>query len=545
MICGSAGCGKTLLALEFLVRGATQYDEPGVFVTFEESAEELTENVRSLGFDLDELVEQQKLSLDYVQVERSEIEETGEYDLEGLFVRLGFAIDSIGAKRVVLDTIESLFASLSNQAILRAELRRLFRWLKDKGVTAVITGERGDGALTRQGLEEYVSDCVILLDHRVTEQISTRRLRIVKYRGSVHGNNEYPFLIDEAGISVLPVTSLGLQHEASNERVSTGISRLDAMLGGKGYYRGSSVLVSGTAGSGKTSVSASFVNAACRRGERAMYFAFEESQGQFIRNMRSIGVDLEPCIKRDLLRFHAARPTLYGLEMHLATIHKMVNDFDPRAVVIDPLSNFTSAGTNSEVKAMLMRLLDYLKSKQITTIFTNLTAGGGPAEQTDAGVSSLMDTWLLLRDVELGGERNRCMYVLKSRGMAHSNQVREFLLSDRGVELVDAYLGPEGVLTGSARLVQESKEEAESLLRRQEIETKQHALDRQRQALESQIAAMRAEFEAKEEELCREIGRQTEREGQIAQDRVAMAHSRKSESDGDGAVPPAKSRKGR
>jgi circadian clock protein KaiC len=544
LICGSAGCGKTLLAMEFLVRGATQYGEPGVFMAFEETAEDLTQNVRSLGFDLDELVAQKKLAIDYVRVERSEIEETGEYDLEGLFVRLGLAIDSTGAQRVVLDTIESLFAGLSNQAILRAELRRLLRWLKDKGVTAIITGERGDGSLTRHGLEEYVSDCVILLDHRVTEQISTRRLRIVKYRGSAHGNNEYPFLIDEAGISVLPVTSMGLMHEVSNERVSSGIPRLDAMLSGRGYYRGSSVLVSGTAGSGKTSVAASFVDAACRRGERAMYFAFEESQGQLIRNMRSVGIDLEPWIHSDLLRFHAARPTLYGLEMHLATIHNMVNTFQPHAMVIDPLSNFTASGTNTEVKAMLMRLLDYLKSKQITTVFTNLTSGGASNEQTEVGVSSLMDTWLLLRDLELGGERNRSMYILKSRGMAHSNQLREFLLTDHGVELVDVYLGPEGVLTGSARLALESREKAEALAREEAIESKQRELDRQRQALESQIAVMRAEFQAKEDELSRHLVQQKAQGRQLADDRLAMAHSRKSDKDGEATASVSNNRSG-
>ena len=533
LVCGSAGCGKTLFGIEFLVRGATQYDEPGVFMAFEETAEELAQNVLSLGFDLDELVRQKKLSIDYVRVERSEIEETGEYDLEGLFVRLGYAIDSIGAKRVVLDTLESLFAGLSNQGILRAELRRLFRWLKQKGVTAIISAERGDGTLTRQGLEEYVSDCVILLDHRVTEQISTRRLRIVKYRGSLHGTNEYPFLIDEAGITVLPVTSLGLQHEVSNERVSSGIPRLDSMLTGRGYYRGSSVLICGTAGSGKTSLAAHFVDAACRRGERAMYFAFEESQGQLVRNMRSIGIDLEPWIKSDRLRFHAARPTLCGLEMHLATIHKRVSDFQPGAVVIDPLSNFTAAGTTGEIKAMLMRLIDFFKSNQITAVFTNLTSGGGPTEQTEVGVSSLMDTWLLLRDIELGGERNRSMYVLKSRGMAHSNQLREFLLTDHGAELLDVYLGPEGVLTGSARLAQESREKAAALLRQQEIQMRQRELERRREALEAQIAVMRAKFQAQEEELCRTITQYQTRETQIAQDRLAMGHSRQSEGNGD------------
>ena len=539
LVCGSAGCGKTLLGMEFLVRGATEFDEPGVFMAFEETAEELTQNVRSLGFDLDDLVRQKKMSLDYVRIERSEIEETGEYDLEGLFIRLGCAIDSIGAKRVVLDTIESLFSGLCNTAILRAELRRLFHWLKQKGVTAIITGERGDGRLTKHGLEEYVSDCVIALDHRVSEQLSTRRLRVVKYRGSVHGTNEYPFLIDEQGISVLPVTSLGLRHEVSNERISTGVARLDSMFGGQGYYRGTSVLVSGTAGSGKTSLAAHFVDAACRRGETCLYFAFEESESQLVRNMRSIGIDLAPWIKQGLLHFHAARPTLSGLEMHLTTMHKCVNDVQPAAVVIDPISNFLAAGTTTEVKSMLIRLIDFFKGKQITTVFTNLTSGGGPTEQTDIGVSSLMDTWLLMRDLELGGERNRSLYILKSRGMSHSNQLREFLLTDRGVDLLDVYLGSEGVLTGSARLAQETRENAESVARRQEIERKQRELERKKRVLEAQIAELRAEFESQEEELGLVINEQKTRETQLLQDRLAMGQSRKADADGDKGAAPA------
>ena len=527
LVCGSAGCGKTLLALEFLVRGATDFGEPGVFMAFEETADELTKNVRSLGFDLDEMTQQKKIAIDHVRIERSEIEETGEYDLEGLFVRLGCAIDAIGAKRVVLDTIESLFAGLSNTAILRAELRRLFRWLKDKGVTAIITGERGDGTLTRHGLEEYVSDCVIMLDHRVNDQISTRRLRVVKYRGTAHQTNEFPFLIDEDGISVLPITSLALKHRVSSERISSGIPRLDTMLGGLGYYRGSSVIVSGTPGSGKSSMSASFIDAACRRGEKCLYFAFEESPDQIIRNMRSIGIDLEEWIKKDLLTIHSARPTFSGLEMLLTSMHKLVATLDPKAVVIDPISNFIAVGATTDVKAMLLRLIDFFKGKQITTLFTCLTAGGAPEEQTDIGVSSIMDTWLLLRDAELDGERNRCLYILKSRGMAHSNQVREFLLTDKGIDLIDVYLGAEGVLTGSARIAQESKEKAIALVRQQQKECKQRELERGREALEAQIMHLRSEFAAREEELARAIAEQDARENQINRDRISMGHNRK------------------
>ena len=526
LICGGPGCGKTLFAAEFLIRGATEFKEPGAFITFEESGEELAQNVRSLGFDLDALIEEKKIALDYIRVERAEIAETGEYDLDGLFLRLGLAIDSVGAKRVVLDTIESLFSGFDNQAVLRAELRRLFRWLKDKGVTAVITGERGAGTLTRQGLEEYVSDCVILLDHRINDQVSTRRLRIVKYRGAAHGTNEYPFLIDEDGISVLPVTGLGLEHEVSNERVSSGVPRLDAMLGGKGYYRGSSILVTGTAGVGKTSLSAHFAHETARRGERVLYLAFEESPSQLIRNMRSIGVDLEPFVKKGLIRIHASRPTLFGLEMHLVQIHKMVADFKPKAVIVDPISNFIDTGTAQEAQAMVLRLVDFLKAQSVTALFTHLTSGAAVREGTDIGVSSLIDTWLLLRDIELGGERNRGLYVIKSRGMKHSNQIREFILTPQGIQLEDVYLGPEGVLTGSMRAAQEAREAAEALTRSQDAKRRQRELEAKRTALEAQIAALRAEFESTQEEARMIRTQDSLRQRTLAESREAAAKRR-------------------
>lgn len=434
LVCGGPGCGKTLLAVEFLVRGATRYDEPGVIMAFEETAAELAANVRSLGFDLDELVARKTLALDYVYVEKSEIDETGEYDLDGLFVRLGHAIDTLGAKRVVLDTLEVLFSGLENMAVLRAEMRRLFRWLKSKGVTVIITGERDGGTLTRHGLEEYVSDCVIVLDHRVDQQVSTRRMRVVKYRGSAHDTNEFPFLIHDTGISVVPITSAGMDHPASTERVPTGVPALDGMLGGKGYMRGTSVLISGTAGTGKTSLAGYFAAAAAARGEGCLYFSFEEAQGQLVRNLRSIGLDLQHGIDAGLLRVHSTRPTRYGLEMHLATMHKLVSDFDPRVVVIDPISNFIATGTTSEAGAMLVRLVDFLKTRGVTSLFTNLMHSGSAVE-TDIGISSIIDTWLMLRDTESGGERGGVLSVLKSRGMAHSRDVRPFRLTDHGVEM--------------------------------------------------------------------------------------------------------------
>jgi circadian clock protein KaiC len=502
LICGEAGCGKTLLSLEFIVRGATEFNEPGVFMAFEEKTDELTMNVVSLGFDLNKLQSENKLRLDHVHIDRNEIEETGEYDLEGLFIRLGYAIDSIGAKRVVLDTIESLFAGLTNQGILRAELRRLFTWLKGKGVTAIITGERGEGpSFTRQGLEEYVSDCVILLDHRVINQISTRRLRILKYRGSVHGTNEYPFLIDEDGISVLPVTSLKLEKEVSTDRISSGIPALDKMLGGKGFFKGGSILVSGTAGTGKTSIAACFANETCNQNKRCLYFAFEESPKQIIRNMKSISMDLQRHTDNRLLQFHASRPTLHGLEQHLVAMYKIIKNFKPEVVILDPITNLITVGSVSEVKAMLIRLIDFLLDEQITVMFTALTLNTVVSEQTDEGVSSLVDTWLLVRDIEFNGERNRGLYIMKSRGMKHSNQVREFVITDKGIDIVEVYLGTDGVLIGSAREAQKLQEQTGQVLRNNALNMKDREILRKRKVLESKIANLQSEFESAEEEL--------------------------------------------
>jgi circadian clock protein KaiC len=503
LVCGGAGCGKTLLAAEFLVRGATQFGEPGVLMAFEETEKELKANVASLGFDLDGLVRRKKIIVDYVHIERSEVQESGEYDLEGLFVRLNHAIDSIGAKRVVLDTLEVLFASLPNEAILRSELRRLFRWLKDKGVTAVITAERGRESLTRHGLEEYVSDCVILLDHRVNDQIATRHLRVVKYRGALHGTNEFPFLIGDEGISVLPITSLSLNHRVSNERIATGIPRLDAMLGGKGFFRGSSILLTGTPGTGKTIISANFAQAAARRGERVLYFSFEESPHQIIRNMHSIGLRLEPLVSRGLLRFHSARPSLYGLEMHLATMFKEIATFKPHVVIVDPITSLMDSGTDSEGKGMVTRLIDFLKASQVTSLFTSLTQGGHALGQSEAAMSSLMDSWILLQDYEGNGERNRVLYVLKARGMKHSNQIREFLISDRGIDVVDAYIGASGVLTGSARAAQGALEKAAVLTTQQEAARRKRELERKREAIERQISGLRSDYESETMELRR------------------------------------------
>jgi circadian clock protein KaiC len=481
--------------MEFLVRGITEFGEGGVFMAFEETAEDLVANVASMGFDLARFEDEGKLVIDHIKIEPSGMAEAGEWDLEALFLRLGDAIDSVGAKRVVIDTIETLFGAFSDVETVRAELRRLFGWLKERGVTALITGERGDGTLTRRGIEEYVSDCVIVLDHRVTEQTSTRRLRILKYRGSVHGTNEYPFLIGATGVSVLPITSLGLQHRVSMNRVSTGVARLDAMLGGKGVFEGSSVLVSGAAGTGKSTIAAQFCDATCRRGDRALYFAFEESEAQIVRNMRSVGIDLAQWVDVGLLQFRCVRPSLLGLEAHLAAMQNLVVDFKPAVVVMDPISDLQGGAAASEVSAMLTRQVDFLKEKGITALFTSVISDLDP-ELADQQIASLIDTWLLVKTMVGNGERNRALYVLKSRGMAHSNQIREFLITDRGIELADVYVGEQGVLTGSARSAQEAKERSEGARRQEDLEQRRVNLARRRESVEAQAAILWREYAA-------------------------------------------------
>ncbi len=527
LVCGSAGAGKTLLGMEFLARGAAQYGEPGVCISFEETADELISNVASIGFDIKKLVAQKKLVIDFVYLDRSEIEETGEYDLEGLFLRLGQAVDSIGAKRVLLDSVEMLFASLTNEGILRAELRRLFRWLKDRQLTAVVTAERGQGeSLTRYGIEEYISDCVVVLDNRTTDSVSIRRLRVVKYRGSRHGTNEYPFLIGDEGISVLPVTSVELKHNVSNERVSTGVPALDGMLGGQGYFRGSSVLISGTAGTGKTSLASHFVDAACSRGERCAIFSFEESADQVLRNMRSIGINLKRWVDKGLLRFDGARPTTFGLETHLVKIHKAIREFDPSNIVIDPITALLHAGDIRQTHSMLLRLIDFLKEQRITAVMTSLTGGSEALEQSQVDISSLIDTWILLRDIESGGERNRGLYVLKARGIPHSNQIREMRLTGRGVELRECYLGEAGLLTGSARLSQEAKDTTHALAALHAMERGQALRSAKRKAVEAKIAELQQQLETGEREAQRFMAEEEARLKKLERDRSDMAESR-------------------
>jgi circadian clock protein KaiC len=527
LICGAAGCGKTMLAVEFLVNGVRDYGEPGVFVAFEETKDELVVNAASLDFNLDKLVRQGKLAIDHVHIDPNEIAETGEYDLEGLFIRLKYAIESVGAKRVVLDTIETLFSGFTNTALLRAEIRRLFQFLKSFGVTAIVTGERGENALTRFGLEEYVADCVILLDHRVADQITTRRMRIVKYRGSSHGTNEYPFIIDEQGFSVLPVTSMALRHKVSNEVISTGVPDLDAMLGVGGYYRGSTVLMSGTAGMGKSTFAAALARSACDRGERVLYFAFEESAQQIVRNMRSVGIDLQPHLDSGRLRIVAQRPFQYGLEMHLVSMHREIDQFRPGVVIVDPISNLITAGTSREVTAMLTLLIDFLKTEGITGFFTVLTENGGRLETSDVGISSLIDTWMLVRDIEVSGERNRGLCVLKARGMNHSNQIREFILSGKGIKLVEVSLGPAGMLTGSARVALQEHERDALMRQADESELKLAQLEHKRKAMEAHIEALRAEFEADSAAVKKAISLETKREKRLIENQSAMAKSRR------------------
>ncbi len=526
LICGGPGCGKTMFATEFLARGARVFGENGVLMSFEESEGELRSNAFSMGLDLEKLQRQKKLALEHIYIERSEIAETGSYDLEGLFVRLEHAIDSVGAKRVVLDTIEVLFASLGDEGILRAEIRRLFRFLKEKGVTALITAERGEGTLTRFGIEEYVSDCVILLDHRVSEQLTTRRLRVVKYRGSAHGTNEYPFLIGNKGFSVMPVTEMGLHAMATQHRVSSGIPQFDEMLEGKGYFVGSTVMVTGPAGSGKSSFASHFLESMCKKGKRCLYFSFEESPDQTIRNMKSIGIDLEVWRENGLLKFDATRPSYYGLEMHLAQSIRLIEEFKPAAVAIDPLTDLTSIGSVNEVKLMLARLIDFLKNRGITAVLTGLRGADDSTNDDGTGISSLVDTWVALNSLNSGGERNRTLAIVKSRGMDHSNQVREFLLTRSGVRLVNLYLGSQGVLTGSMRIAQEAKDYAEAQDRSQEVDHLTSQLQGKQKFFAAQSMALDAELKAIEADLLRAIAQSRLRDEQAQVEGAKMANSR-------------------
>jgi circadian clock protein KaiC len=525
LICGPAGCGKTLLAMEFLVRGITEFGEPGVFVAFEETRDDLIANVASLGFDLTTLEAEGRLVIDHVNVVPSEMLETGDWDLEALLIRLGAAIDSVGARRVVIDTIETLFGAFTDTATLRAELRRLFSWLKRRGVTALITGERGDGALTRSGIEEYVSDCVIALNHIVTEDTSTRRLRVVKYRGSLHGTDAYPFLITENGITVQPITSIGLDHGVSSERVSTGVLRLDAMLGGVGFHRGSSLLVCGTAGTGKSTLAAQFCDAACGRGERALYMALEESQAQIIRNMTSVGIDLAPWVQQGLLRFKCVRSRALNLEGHLAVMQSTVDDFDPSVVVVDPVSDLIGIGTERDVSAMLTRQVDFLKGRGVTALFTHLGLDA-QREQTNRILGSFVDTWLVVRTLEGNGEFNRTLSVVKSRGTAHSNQVREFLITAAGIELADVYVGPQGVLTGSARSAQEARERADAVDLQEDLDQRSAKLQRDRQSVEAQVAALWRDFDDEATAVDRLLSRGTSGRQEGADQRLEQGRLR-------------------
>jgi circadian clock protein KaiC len=501
LVSGGPGGGKTLLGVEFLYRGATEFGEPGVLMSFEETAEEIAANVASFGWDLKRLIAEGKLFIDHVQVQRHEIEETGAYDLEALFVRIGSAVDEVGARRIVLDTIESLFSSLPNETLLRSELRRLFHWLKDRGLTAVITGEQGEGTITRYGLEEYVSDCVIVLSNRNVDDVATRRLQVIKYRGSSHGTNQYPFIIDEQGFSILPVTTAGLGYGTSEERVSTGVPSLDEMFGGRGWFRAASVLVSGTAGTGKTSLAANFAAAACARGERCLYIAFEEAPSQITRNMHSIGVELAEHEAAGRLRFFASRPTRTGLETHLLNMFKQTEAFDPHVLVVDPVSNLIAVGSPHEVQMLMTRFVDFLKQRNITSVFTDLTQADSSPEMTEIGISSIMDTWILLRNIESQGERNRGLYILKSRGMPHSNQVREFRISEQGIVLADVRVGPEGVLIGSAKVAAEQREKSEAVLRGQELEARRRLFERRKAALEARMKELEAEMAWEAEDL--------------------------------------------
>ena len=524
LVCGPPGAGKSLFALQFLVNGVTLYGEPGVFLTFEESRADVLADVSSLDFDLDGLERDGRLLVDALVLEPSSVD-TGEFDLEALMVRLAWAVEKFGAKRVAIDNVEALFAAFTRPALIRSELRRLLRWLKDQGLTTVITGERGEGMLTRHGVEEYLSDCVVLLDDRVAQDVATRRLRVVKYRGSNHGRNEYPFVIGAAGVEVLPITSLGLNKQVSAERVSTGVPGLDEMLGGDGVFRGSGILVSGSSGTGKTTIGASFADAACERGEVVLFFSFEESEAEIHRNMASIGLDLARWVDRGLLHFHCERPTTRGLEDHLALMQQAIQEKAPALVVIDPVSSLGRGATAFDVSAMLMRQVYYLKAAGITAVMTVLT-DESELSSSIINISSLVDTSLELVILPAPGERNRGLYVLKSRGTAHSNQIREFVLSDTGIEVVPVVIGANGLLTGSARIAAESAERATAQRLSLESQELERALEQRRETVEAHVATLRDDFAAEERLTQQLIAATEQRQEAVRLDRLAQGQRR-------------------
>ena len=531
LVYGGPGCGKTLLGLQFLTIGAEKYGEPGVFLAFEETVDDLKRNVRSLGFDLADLMSRQLLTIEHARIEPAREIGQGDYDLDALFMRLARAIDTAQAKRIVIDSLGVLLHHEPDRAAIRDAFHRLFRWLANRGVTSVVTAEEGENGHSRHGFEEYIADCVVHLDHRIRSQLSTRTLRVVKYRGSSHGTNEYPFLIDEGGVHVLPVTSIGLDHTVTSERVSSGIARLDHMLGGAGFYRGTTVLVSGTPGSGKSSLAAHYITAACARGERVLAFTYEESPDQVIRNMASIGLDLRRWVDDGLLRFIAARPSMYGLEMHLAVMLKAIDSFAPHSVIIDPISNLVRAGTGTDAQTVVVRLLDLLKTRGITAILTHPTNDAEHVGRTDLAVSSIIDSWILMQTLPTGGERNRTLYILKSRGMAHSNQIREFLMTSTGISLVDVYTGPDGVLTGAARAAREAQSRAEAMLRERQIAQRERAKARRRKTIEAQIATLQEQLSEDESETGLDIAEAKAVVAQLEKDRSAMAKRRRADAD--------------
>ncbi len=498
LLTGLSGSGKTVFGMQFLAQGAARYGEPGVLVGFEETEDELITNAASLGFDFANLISAGKLVIDRISVEPDVVVETGRYDLSALHIRIEHAVDSIGARRIVLDGIPALFYGLTDTSAVRIALTRLYAWLKSKGLTALVTAE-SNTELAQHGLGLSLTDCIVVAGERTRENVSTRYLRVAKYRGSAHGTSEYPCLIGSTGYKVIPLTSITVDYEASTERISTGIPRLDTMLGGQGFYRGNSVMVTGGAGTGKSSLAAHLALATCQRGKRCLYFAFEESQEEVMRNMRSIGVDLRPQVAAGLLKFRSSRATMFGLEMHLAMMENEIAAFQPHVVILDPVSNLLSIGSFNEVRAMVSRLVDFLKGRGITSLLTSLSMTDPP--ESDVGVSSLVDTWMLLTNFEANGEQTRLLRILKSRGSAHSSQVREFIMTDRGVRLEDVYLGPEGMLTGTARKAQEARELAEADLRLREMERKERQYQQRRAALQAQVAALQAEIEATEVDM--------------------------------------------
>ena len=519
LLVGKPGTGKSILSMEYLLHGIELHKENGVYISFEESEKQIISNAASFGWKFEEMVKKNKLAISYIDMQPEQMRTVGDYDLSALILRVKGAIKKVNARRVVIDGINNLLSTFDDERIIRSDLLRLIREIKEVNATIFITGERGHDSWSKMGFEEYLADGLMHLDNRTDGNYQTREIQVVKCRGINHYTGKSPFIINSEGMSIRPLITADFDYKVLKSRVSTGIADIDNMLGGKGLYRGSTVYITGPSGAGKTSISSSFANGACSRGERALFLAFEESSDQIIRNMKSIGLSLDKWVNEKLLYFYTARATTNSLEGHLDNIMTMVREVEPTCVVLDPISAFRPIANENETKLMLIRLNDYLRARKITTVFTALSSDGEYSEHADVQLSSIADTWIVVRIMDYKGERNNVMQLMKSRGMSHSRQMKEMYFTGNGLKLQNVYQGPEGVLTGAARIGQEKYEKLKEARNVIEIDKNRKKIERKKSLLEASIEALKHEYEEELEALHAAIEEAEEQNSKIKETR--------------------------